>query len=313
MATLNKQFIFIVGSPRSGTSWLHTMLREHPQVAAIQAELTVFTYLGHLDHRFQSEKHHLDQGHWQQGAPLLFQEDEFYHSLRSLADEAYSRVLKFNPEATHILDKHPAYALQLPLIYRLYPQCKVIHIIRDGREVAVSMMSAKRRIGFGAGEIRGASREWHRHITQARIAGVSMGLQRYMEVRYEDLVEHTATELERVFAFSGLSLSEDETIRIAQENHIDRKQVSSGDAQLNALRATPHAIWKTKLSLEERWTMDRMVGALLFELGYAEHGWWALNRTDRLKMYFHPFLQRILWSIGNLLHVWRTPVVDRIQ
>jgi hypothetical protein len=310
----DKQFLFVVGAPRSGTTWLHRMIWEHRQVAALETELTVFTYLGQWDKRYQQEKFHIDNKHWRQGAPLLFTEEEFYQGLRGLADEAYTKVLKANPEATHILDKHPGYSLHVPLIARLIPQSRFIHIIRDGREVAVSMISANRRLGFGAGEVRGASTEWHRNITHARRAGAALGPERYMEVRYEDLMDHTATELEKIFKFTGLPLSEDEADRIAREYSIERKQVSSGDAHLNALRRTPGAIWKARLSLEERWTMAHMVGHMLLELGYAgTSDWWALRRGDGLRMAMYRWTRKLRNTIGSTLHTWRTPLVKRID
>lgn len=313
MTTLGQQFLFIVGAPRSGTTWLHRMLAAHPQVAALETELTVFAYLNLWHNRYQQEKFHIDQGHWKQGAPLLYPEDEFYQGLRSMALDAYGRVLAKHPSATHILDKYPNYALHIPLIHQLFPHCKVIHIIRDGREVAVSMMSAKKRIGFGAGEIRGAARHWATNLRTARNEGQRLGNGHYMEIRYEDLMADPAGLLGKVLDFSGLPLPQAEVERIAQAHAITNKQVSRGDPSLNELRKKPGGIWQTRLNLEQRWTMDRMVGDLLHELGYGEPGWWALNGSERFRMRFHPMKQRILRSLGNLKHIWLTPVENRME
>lgn len=308
----DKQFIFVVGAPRSGTTWLHHMLAEHPDAIGLNEELTVFTYLHHLDHRFQSEKFHLDQGHWRQGAPLIYTEEEFYLKLRTIALDAYERVLRRKPEATHVLDKHPAYALRLPLVNRLFPNCRVIHIIRDGREVAVSMMSAKRRIGFGEGEIRGATRDWVQHIRGARASANELGKERYMEVRYEDLMKQPERILKEIYQFAGLSFPDHEVARIARENNIKTKQVSGGDTSLNSLRATPGAIWKTKLSLEERWAMERMAGDLLQELGYSQSDWWAVKKSDKIRMALFPVLRKVGNTLGSAKHTWRTPLFEKL-
>ncbi|MBK6409422.1 MAG: sulfotransferase [Flavobacteriales bacterium] len=68
MTTISdKQFLFVVGAPRSGTTWLHHMLAEHPDVASMEPELTVFSYLHLWEQRFQREKTRQEQGLWRQG------------------------------------------------------------------------------------------------------------------------------------------------------------------------------------------------------------------------------------------------------
>ncbi|MCO6483499.1 MAG: sulfotransferase [Flavobacteriales bacterium] len=309
----DKDFIFVVGAPRSGTTWLHQMLLEHPDVAGLESELTVFYYLGLLDKRYADEKYRLDNGHWRQGAPLLYTEEEFRESMRQMALDAYGRVLARKPEATHILDKHPGYAVQLPLINKLFPRCKVIHIIRDGREVVVSMMNTKRKVGFGAGEIKGATAEWFRNIREARANSKEFGPDRYMEVRYEELVAHTQAGLKDLFRFVGLDAPDPIAARIAAANDISVKQVSWGNKELNDLRDKPKAIWQTKLSLEERWVMDRMAGDLLKELGYWTPGWWALSSWDPLRIKLHFARKRILNTLGSAKHTWKTPMAKRLS
>lgn len=307
-----KAFIFIVGAPRSGTTWLYRMLQTHSRVAAIQQELTVFTYLRFWDAHFHKEKQHIDNGDWRQGAPLLYTEDEFHQGMRTIAEDAYSRVLGQNPTATHIMDKHPAYAMALPLINKLFPRSKIIHIIRDGREVVVSMMSAKRRIGFGEEEIRGASRMWVRNIKEARRHSGLFGPERYMEVRYDELKHHTATSLVQLFDFAGLDNDLQLADGIAKANDIRVKQVSRGDKELNALRDKPDAIWKKKLSLEERWILDRMAGSLLSELGYAQPGWWKLHPMDPVKMQLRIARSRLLNTVGSAWHTWNQPFAEQL-
>lgn len=308
-----KQYIFIVGAPRSGTTWLHHMVAAHPAVASVKEELTVIKYVSDWDRRYQQEKYHIDQGHWYQGIPLLYHEEEFYNGLRTLAVHAYSRVLDKRPLAACVLDKHPLYALHIPLIHRIFPEAKVLHIIRDGREVAVSMMSAKKRIGFGEGEIKGAAWDWARHVAEARREGGKLGPDRYLELRYEDLMEGTAPCMGTVFDFCGLPTSGEQVQQIAAEYSIENKQVSTGNTDVNALRNTPGAIWKTKLSLRERWTLDRVAGHLLLELGYAKPGWWAASAMDRLRMWPYPWAGRVRNTLGSAKHTWNSQGRSRMQ
>lgn len=311
--TTDKQFLFVIGSPRSGTTWLHRMLTEHPSVAGLEGELTVFSYLRQWELRYQKEKYYIDRGERRQGIPRIYDEEEFYQGLRSLAHQAYGRLLERKPQATHILDKHPGYALCMPLIDRLVPQTRFVHVIRDGREVAVSMMSAQKRAGFGAGDIKGASRDWADHLRTARSEGRKLGPERYLEVRYEEMTADPGNALKKVLHFADLALPDAEVARIVQAYDIDKKQVSWGDSSLNKLRKTPGAIWQKKLSLEERWIMDRMVGDLLQELGYAEPHWWALKNGDKARMAVYPLFRRSMNTAGSALHTWRTPVVKRLE
>lgn len=307
-----KHFLFVVGAPRSGTTWLHRMLHDHPATVGLKAELTVFHYLDLWDRRYRFEKAHIDQGKWVQGAPLLYDEASFYDGLRTIALDAYTNLSRTKPEASHVLDKHPGYAVCLPLVHRLLPKAKVVHIIRDGREVAVSMMSAKRRIGFGEGEVAGATREWARHVRQARAAAPLLGPHRYMEVRYEDLVKRPEEGLAAILRFAGLEAPADLVQRIAAAHHINVNQVSRGDTEVNALRATPDAIWKAKLSLEERWIMDRMAGDLLKELGYGRARWWATDRWDPLRLRWGLAKGRLMNALGSAWHTWKRPLPQRV-
>jgi hypothetical protein len=312
MTALDKQFLFVVGAPRSGTTWLHRMLAQHPDVASLNAELTLFSsYLAPVVARFSDEARHRDSGEWEQGLPVLFTPDEFQFGMRELTGLTYSRVLAGNPEATHILDKHPAYALHMPLIGRILPSSRFVHIIRDGREVAVSMMSARKRLGFGAGEIKGACRDWATHVRTASGDGAALGPSRYLEVRYEELMARTGTLLQRVFDFAGLPITGSEAARIAHGHAIENNPVGRGNTALDGLRRTPDAIWRAKLSLVERWTMDRIAGDLLQELGYAQPGWWAVHKGDRARMAGYPFLGRLRATLGSAKHTWKYPLVGR--
>lgn len=308
----SKQFLFVVGAPRSGTTWLHRMLAGHPDVAALEVELSLIKYLGDWEVRFRRENQLLDEGRSKHGLSLHFSVDEFQLGLRQLAELGYAKAFKHGVPESHILDKHPGYAYYLPTIDRLLPQSRVIHIIRDGREVAVSMMSAKRRLGFGAGEIKGATRDWARCLRAARNQGREFGADRYLEVRYEELMDEPEGKLREIFAFIGLSVEDALIARIAEENNIAKKQVSGGDTVLNELRKIPDSIWKSRLSLVERWTMECMAGDLLAELGYSRPGWWALSPSDKLRIFAHQGMQKVRNALGSAWHILHTPLVKRL-
>ncbi len=310
MSSLRMPFIFVIGAPRSGTSWLHQMLAEHKAMAGLGAtELTLFSrYLSPWVTNFANEKRDNEAGKWSQGLPVLFTDEEFEQHMRGFVDAVYTKLHERTPSATHLLDKHPNYSNHLPLIDRFLPQSKFVHIIRDGREVAVSMISVRRRVGHSPGEVRGAATEWKRCITNARAYAATLGSDRYLEVRYEDLVNDTAGQLARVFAFCGIEANRTFVESVAASHNIEVRQVSGGDASLNKLRATPGAIWKEKMSIAERRMFDRIAGPLLRELGYAGTGWWALGVTDHLFMVPYAIAVRLKRSALAIKEIWTSPL-----
>ena len=308
-SSLERRFLFVIGSPRSGTSWLHRMIGEHPSVASLEGELTTFNrYVAPLVEAYEAEHGHKERGEWSQGLPLLYPRDEFDMAVRNALGDVYQRVLAQNPSATHILDKHPGYCDHLGMIQRYLPEARFIHIIRDGREVAVSMRSAKSRIGFGARDVESAAREWHRTVDRSKKFGTTVG-DRYLEIRYEELQHDTPAILAKVLAHSGLVPDPDHVQRVAHDFHISRKQVSRGDASLNAIRNEPGAIWRDRLSAKQRYQFDRVAGELLQSLGYAEPNWWALGVMDRLRVLPYPFLLKLRRSTKALYRIWSKPAI----
>lgn len=95
-------------------------------------------------------------------------------------------------------DKTPFHLDHMRLLERPMPEARFIHMIRDGRDVAVSI----RPLWFGPNSVRGAAHWWRDGIERARVT--SAGLQGYMELRFEDLVLDTEPWLRRVCDFIEL-------------------------------------------------------------------------------------------------------------
>jgi hypothetical protein len=285
------------------------MLSAHAMVASVEPELTLFSkYLAPGVDHFKRETYHRDRGDWQQGLPILYTQEEFDGALRAIVGDVYGRVLATKPDASHIIDKHPHYARTVDLIDHLLPDSKFVHIIRDGRDVAVSTMSTHRRLGHGQGDIYNASRIWNECIAQARASGSKLGPDRYLEVRYEDLMADPVGQLFPVFRFCGLPVTAEEVVRITEEYNIERKQLSKGEPRTAGVAEA----WRRKLDIKQRYLMDRYVGHLLIELGYALPGWWANDRAEALRMLFWPTLWKIRASVSSVRRIWRDPIAKKI-
>lgn len=308
MTALGKEFIFIVGAPRSGTTWLQRMLSAHPSVASVEPELTLFSrYVATWEDNYRREKEAMEAGRWQQGLPVLWDADRFRCHLRQFLEDSYAEVIAIRSEATHVLDKHPNYANHMPLIARYLPQARFIHLVRDGRDVALSMMSARRRVGHSPGEIRAAAREWQRNVSNARLHGASLP-GRYIEVRYEDLRSNGVAVLEQVSHFCGLPAGEGLLRGIVEANDIKVRPVSRGDAAMGIA-----AEWRTRMGLRERYLFDRIAGDLLRELGYAKGSWWVLRRSDRFMMLLAGPFVRLRRALHLFMQALRVPLADHIE
>jgi hypothetical protein len=97
-------------------------------------------------------------------------------------------------------DKTPRYSIDVPLLAELFPEANFIHIIRDGRDVALSLMDVR----LGRGHVREAALLWRSRVRAARDAGRDLGHHRYREVRYEALIDDPRAELEALCPFVQL-------------------------------------------------------------------------------------------------------------
>lgn len=98
-------------------------------------------------------------------------------------------------------DKTPQYVEHVQLLAGLFPDARFIHMIRDGRDVAMSELDLHRLHRHAAS----AAFLWSRKVRIGREAGRALADGRYMELRYEDMLASPDTELARLCRFLGLS------------------------------------------------------------------------------------------------------------
>lgn len=276
----DKQFLFIVGAPRSGTTWLQIMLGEHPQVCT-SVELTLFDrYIGQW---METWRHEVENAH-RPGLNLFWTEQEFHGFLQDFIYKTYERALAAKPDATHVLDKRPSYSEHVETIQTLLPNARFIHIIRDGRDVATSMMAAARDFWFQTDTMQKAATRWNEKVRQAQIASRFAG--QYLEIRYEDLLEDGVATLKKVFDFCGLPVTEGQVGEILEQQAFDKLQSSRKSASAEYkmppgfYRKGKAGNWQEELSTEQQQQFDEIAGELLRELGYAGDHWVASTTAN---------------------------------
>jgi Sulfotransferase family len=165
-------------------------------------------------------------------------------------------------------DKTPLYMQHLPLLERLFRDASFVHLIRDGRDAALSYLSVAEGImteGWGyPRDAAGFACQWATEVRAARALGERVGPGRYLELRYEALVSDPAGELRHICSFAGLEY-DDTMLGYVGETESARKEHQQ---RLNEPPRVGVRNWRTEMPVADREAFEEVAGDLLAELGY---------------------------------------------
>jgi hypothetical protein len=283
----SNRYLFVVGAARSGTTLLQRMLDAHPLLAVVNE-----TYW--LPRKYR-ERTGLTRDGLVTSAlfPLLLDSPKFERmgfsedDLRRIAgDGAPVRYADFVSrlfgeyaarQGKHLAgDKTPGYVRRMARLHELWPEARFVHIIRDPRDVCLSMLDwpgGERTAGqFGTWQLDRAVSSalyWGYSVAMGREAGMALGPGVYVETRYEDLVTSTEAELGRLCEFLGISFDP-----AMQSYHVGRTRPKPGrSSKAQWLPPTPGLRdWTTQLAAHDIAAIQVAAGELLREFGYAPGG-----------------------------------------
>jgi hypothetical protein len=280
-------YVFIVGCPRSGTTLLQRMVDAHPEIAVVHETHWIprwfekrkgLTPEGFVtpelvrnviaDRRFTN----LEVSPEQVSALLDDGKEISYASFVSALFDLHARARGKRLAG----DKTPAYVRRLPTLHSLWPQARFVHLIRDGRDVALSVAdwsradsAAGRFATYAEDPVATAAVWWEWNVRIGREDGASLPEGLYHEIRYERLVADPAAECARFCRFLGLPY--DEAMLRFHEGR------AKADPELDAKKA-----WRPVTSGLRSWTrqmhrsdaerFEAAAGGLLDELGYESAG-----------------------------------------
>lgn len=280
---------FIVGVTRSGTTLLRLMLDAHPDLA-IPPETHFVPQLIRATRKrgiSADEAHGIVTGHRQWG-------DFNLNSAELL--RRYSALAQIDPETTLRAffelyaegqgkqrwgDKTPNYIKRMNQIERWIPEARFIHMIRDGRDAALSRF---KRVLKEPPPIETVAGRWVKKIESARADAES--LDHYIEVQYEELVRDTEPQLRRIAEFLELPWSESMlTYYLTAEDRMSEMHRDLPGEEGKLLRPADHrkeahlltskppdpsrlARWKEDMPSEDNAAFERVAGPLLAELNY---------------------------------------------
>jgi hypothetical protein len=197
---------FICGATRSGTTLMRLMLDAHPEMAIGGETHFVVPMLKASARRARSADELAEMvitaERW---GDFHLSEDELRERFRAVdplnctdAVRAFYRLYAEHQGKERWGDKTPGYVREMVLLQRAFGEARFVHMIRDGRDVAMSVVPRE----WGPKTIEGAAGLWKRRIERAREQ--QSKLDHYIEVHYEELITDTEAVLRRVCDFIEL-------------------------------------------------------------------------------------------------------------
>jgi hypothetical protein len=161
-------------------------------------------------------------------------------------------------------DKTPHYVHHVDHLLRLWPGARFVVLVRDGRDVALSL----RRMPFGPNNAWAAAQWWARGV-RAGIRAQREHPDAVLTVRYEDLAQRPEEEVRRLCDFLGLSYAED---MLALE-HVDPARIVPDQAAwfptlFDGINTSAVGRWRSEMSRRDRQVFAALAGAELEQLGY---------------------------------------------
>ena len=278
---------FVVGVPRSGTTLLRLMLDAHPQLtippetyflpqllrackagdATPERVLEVISATKRWDD-FQLEPSSLLR-RLPSDRPVKGRE----------AARAFYAAYAESVGKPRWGDKTPVYLKSMLTIQKALPEARFIHIIRDGRDVALSVLG----LLFGPDSVDEAARRWRRKVLRARDRAARV--RHYREVRYEDLVADPEPTLRSVCEY--IELPWDPAMLDYHRHAAERMAVIARRRERQGLDPIPagygpriHALtseppqservgrWRAEMAAADRAAYEERAGDLLAALGY---------------------------------------------
>lgn len=261
---------FIVGSARSGTTLLRLMLNAHPDVAVPpesrfitefwtnQDEVNVDQFLRALNrHRlFAAWELPIEAVRAEIGAA----DRVSYHDVIVAVYRAYAR----SGGKARFGDKTPRYVEHIPFLSRVFPEGRFVHLVRDGRNVAMSYAD----VPFGPKTVAKAAALWADRVGKGIVAGRALEAGRYIELRYEDLIEDPSGEVKTLCEFLDIEFD---------SSMLDYTERARNSMLPRAARYNPHLskhptadvrTWQDTMPARHVEVFEAIAGNVLTELGY---------------------------------------------
>jgi Sulfotransferase family len=285
--TLEPRVTWILGSPRSGTTWLTAQLAALTGAVAVDEPL-IGAHLAVPMGAVTSLPHPKD--------PLVYEASEerpaYFFSrgteyawrpaLRALLLRRFAAavITSRGGRRAPVLIKEPNGSLAAPLLLRALPRSRLLFVVRDGRDVVDSMVD-------GASEgwitqthgsalapddrrafLERRAHHWVRTVDAVRRAFDAHGADRRLLVTYESLRAEPEAEVARIIRWLGRDDVLDAVPGVVASHSFERLPAEHTGSGQFARAATP-GLWRESFSQEEQAVLTTIMGPTLATLGYS--------------------------------------------
>jgi hypothetical protein len=272
-------FPFIVGCGRSGTTLLRAFFDSHPRftipgesrfIPAVAAKRESYETGGGVVDRLVAD---LAANEWfanwridvddAREAIVASEAEDLPGGLRALFALHAERAGK-----PRYGDKSPQYVMHLPTIAALFPEARFLHIVRDGRDVALAFRDAP----FGLDDVGELALHWRQRVERGRRGGAPLG-PRYREVRYEQLVADTEPLVRDLCEYVRIDFEPTMLEYYARRDDLLRHSPSPSSQRSLALPPTVGLRdWRNDMATDDVTTFELLAGDVLVDFGYELSG-----------------------------------------
>lgn len=304
--------IFIGGCQRSGTTMLGSMIgsaadgicipeaqfiiniyKKFPKIMNGGIETRYFVSLLHQDVRFRLWRVDLSK----------FTENTIkkylgYDELLKELVITFSKK-KRKPMPKYWVDHTPMNIKNSAILLKIFPEAKFIHIVRDGRAVAVSLLKTI----WGPKTVHTAARYWLESLAYCFSAEEYLGKKKILRIRYEDVLESPEMCLKKICQFCGIKFNE--------------SMLQGGDFQPSFRKSNQHRLvgsppeksralsWQKEISSRQVEIFESIAGEVLENLGYKTIYWPHTKPLRGVERYVLDFKEFFFREVYNRMRTYR--------
>lgn len=274
------RIFFIVGTSRSGSTLLQSMLSSHRDIV-IPPETHFFHHAADLEQKYLSsddreafrnrlfdfwydQKTRLRDLGLDKKAAIRWSKEL---TLTSPADLFNLQLTMYRKERDKSIvgEKTPRHILQVPEILKAYPNAKIISMFRDPRATAWSEIKAQ----FGSPSVYVTTRRWREYVEMHQQLQIELPEDQYMMLRYQDLIEDAEGMLNRICDFLRVDFQQ----QMLEFYNRDEKGFAEGEKSwkkgtLKPIQKNRNDDWKTALEPWQIALVEKTAGSRLQEMGY---------------------------------------------
>lgn len=227
-----RNLVFIVGAARSGTTYLQRLLATHPKIKTGVESHLFSLYINPLLKAWKNQvEASITETRSGLGLPCYMDEVEYMNTLKMFLLELMEPMLNQLEEIDEIfLEKSPSHVNSLDAIHQLLPKARIIHIIRDPRDVVASTLAASNTWGksWAVNSAKIVAYTWCEQVNKVKQFSQGLDSSLLFELHYENLVENPIQSLKNLVDFIDLNWTQEELEDAIYKNSLEVVRKTGG-------------------------------------------------------------------------------------